>query len=87
MAPDVPCPPIQQQIPLKLLAAAIALSAAFCFSLALTATLWFKQGLPLMRTRADLKGIQAHWCHFKLQPGAILWFKAQILIKWPGGNF
>ena len=29
-----------------------------------------------MRTRADLKGIQAHWCHFMLQPGAILWFKA-----------
>jgi hypothetical protein len=31
-----------------------------------------------MRTRTDLKGIQAHWCHFMLQPGAILWFKAQI---------
>jgi hypothetical protein len=30
-----------------------------------------------MRTRTDLKGIQAHWCHFMLQPGAILWFKAQ----------
>jgi hypothetical protein len=42
---------------LKLLAAAIALSAALCFSFALTATLWFNRGLPPMRTRADLKGI------------------------------
>jgi len=29
-----------------------------------------------MRIRADLKGIQGHWCHFMLQPGANLWFKA-----------
>jgi hypothetical protein len=34
-----------------------------------------------MRTCADLKGIHAHWYHFMLQPGAILWFKAQILRK------
>jgi len=31
-----------------------------------------------MRTRADLKGIQAHWCRFMLQPDAKLWFKAQL---------
>jgi hypothetical protein len=66
-------------MPLKLLAAAIALSAALDFSFALTATLWFKRSLPPMRTRADLKGIQARWCHFMIQPGAILWFKAQIV--------
>jgi hypothetical protein len=65
-------------MPLKLLAAAIALSAALYFSFALTATLWFKRSLPPMRTRADLKGIQAHWCHFMIQPGAILWFKAHL---------
>jgi hypothetical protein len=69
-------PHIQQQIPLELLAAAIALTAALCFSFALSATLWFKRGLQPMRTGADLKGIQAYWCHFMLQPGAILWFKA-----------
>lgn len=44
-------------MPLKLLAAAIALSAALCFPFVLTATLWFKRGLPPMRTRADLEGI------------------------------
>jgi hypothetical protein len=33
-----------------------------------------------MRTSADLKEIQAHWCHFMLQPSANLWFKAQIRI-------
>jgi hypothetical protein len=61
---------------MKELAAAIALTAALCFSFALSATLWFKLGLPPMRTRDDLKEIQAHWCHFMLQPGANLWFKA-----------
>jgi hypothetical protein len=34
-----------------------------------------------MKTRADLKGIQAHWCHFMLQTGAILWLKAHCEIK------
>jgi hypothetical protein len=44
---NVPCPRIPQQMPLKLLAAAIVL----------TATLLFKRGLPPMRTQADLKEI------------------------------
>ena len=54
---NVLCPRIHQQLPLELLASAISLTDALRFSFALTATLWFKRGLPPMRTRADLKGI------------------------------
>ena len=39
------CLRMQQQIPLALLAAVIALTAALCFSFALSATLWFKREL------------------------------------------
>ena len=54
---NVLCPRIHQQLPLELLASAISLTDALCFSFALTATLWFKRDFPPMRTRADLKGI------------------------------
>ncbi len=69
------CLRMQQQIPLALLAAVIALTAALCFSFALSATLWFKRSLPAMRTRAELKGITtavlplyaSTRCHFMVQ--------------------
>ena len=54
---NVICPRIHQQLPLELLASAIALTDALCFSFALTATLWFKRDFPTMRARADLEGI------------------------------
>jgi len=72
---NVLCPRIQQQIPLALLPAVIALTAALCFSFALSATLRFKRGLQPMRARADLKGIAgavvplyaSTQCHFMVQ--------------------